>query len=245
MLLRGASRALAPRTALLLSRSRAAPLQPPRRMPAFASASGSSEPEPAASKPAAPPAPASGGIRLVRVESREAAWDSGVAARDNGKESAQEAAQRIALLAAGDAASLLLFAAIGRSSHAETLMVLDVLSTAAPFLAAWAVAAPLAGAYGEAARGGDVRAALGAAVRAWAVAVPSGLALRSLSQGGRLPPLPFALVTLGATLVLLLGWRAGAAAAAPKRDRAMNSRQNKKGGVFDFLQLLSGLTKRW
>ena len=249
MLLR-ASKALSPRNALLLTRARqaAAPHHPPRRMPAFASASGS-EPEPPASvrqaAPAPTPAPASGGVRLVRVESREGAWESGVAARDNGEESPQEAAQRVILLAAGDVASLLLFAAAGRSSHAETLMLFDVLSTAAPFLAAWALAAPLVGAYGEVARGGDVRSALGAALRAWAVAVPSGLALRSLSQGGRLPPLPFVAVTLGATAVLLLGWRAGVAAAAPKRDRVASSRANKKGGILDFLQLLSGLTKRW
>lgn len=50
-------------------------------------------------------------------------------------------ARRAALLAGGDAAALLLFAAIGRSSHGEGLAPGGVLSTAAPFLlgaARWA-----------------------------------------------------------------------------------------------------------
>ena len=43
-------------------------------------------------------------------------------------------ARRAALLAGGDAAALLLFAAIGRSSHGEGLAPGGVLATAAPFL---------------------------------------------------------------------------------------------------------------
>ena len=154
--------------------------------------------------------------------------------------------RRIAILAAGDVAGLLLFAAVGRSSHAETLAVADVLATAWPFLASWALAAPLTGGYGTAARGSDVRSALGAVLRSWVIATPGGLMLRSLSQGGRLPPLPFAVVSLVATAVVLLGWRAAAAATAPKRaDYARAGRANKAGSVLDFMQLLSGLTKRW
>lgn len=42
--------------------------------------------------------------------------------------------RRSALLASGDAAALLLFAAIGRSNHSEGLAPAAVLATAAPFL---------------------------------------------------------------------------------------------------------------
>ncbi len=42
--------------------------------------------------------------------------------------------------------------------------------------------------------------------------MPLGLVLRGLSKG-YVPPLPFILVSLGVTGVLLTGWRAGLAAA--------------------------------
>jgi hypothetical protein len=43
--------------------------------------------------------------------------------------------RRIALLAGGDALALLLFAAIGRANHGESLDLPSVLSVAWPFLA--------------------------------------------------------------------------------------------------------------
>jgi len=215
-------------------------------MPVHASAAGQGHDAPPPPPPQQPPpAPVPSGVRLVRVETRDAAW-AGVAARDAGVETAGDAARRVATLAAGDAAALLIFAAVGRGSHGEVLAAADVLATAAPFLASWALAAPLAGGYSAAARGAEVRPALGAALRAWALAAPGGLALRCLSQGGRLPPPAFALVSLVATAVLLLGWRAAAAATAPRAgDYARRAKHNRSGGVLEFWSLLSGLTKRW
>ncbi len=106
----------------------------------------------------------------------------------------------------------------------------------------WLLAAPLLGGFGGAARGRDVGAAAAAAARAWAGAAPAGLALRALSQGGRVPPLSFALVTLLVGGALVVSWRAAAAATAPAQSTARTSRQ---GNPLEFLTLLSGLVKRW
>jgi hypothetical protein len=184
-------------------------------------------------------------VRLVKVETRDAAW-SGVAARDDGGETAGDVLRRSAVLLSGDFASFLLFAAVGRSSHGEALLFLDVLSTAGPFLLSWLAIAPLAGAYGEAARMGDLRTALPPALRALALSVPGGLALRCLSQGGRLPPIPFVVITLAVTGSLLLAWRTGATLAGPKKAFfASRAQKNRAGGPLEFFSLLQGLTKRW
>ena len=54
-------------------------------------------------------------------------------------------ARLLSVLAAGDAAVFVLFAAIGRGSHDTDTG--NALTTAAPFLAAWAALAPPLGAY--------------------------------------------------------------------------------------------------
>ena len=103
--------------------------------------------------------------------------------------------------AAGDAAALLVFAAIGRGNHNSDGG--NIFTTAAPFLATWALLSPLLGAYKPA----DTRAAfLLAPLPTIAVAVPLGCALRGLLQGYQ-PPLPFWIVALIATTVLVEGWR--------------------------------------
>jgi hypothetical protein len=90
-----------------------------------------------------------------------------------------------------------------------------------------------------------VGAAAAAAARGWAGAAPAGLALRALSQGGRAPPLAFALITLLVGGALVVGWRAAAAATAPARDTSPAARKNRQGNPLEFLTLLSGLVKRW
>jgi hypothetical protein len=52
-------------------------------------------------------------------------------------------------------------------------------------------------------------------------------------------------VALVATSLLLVGWRALAAARTPKRDRALAARTSRQGNPLEFLSLLSGLVKRW
>lgn len=109
------------------------------------------------------------------------------------------------LLFAGDLVALLLFAALGRSSHGMSLNAGEIVSTALPFVAVWypvglwlrafradAVASPLAAAR---------RAAL-----AWLLAWPLGLQLRALILQ-RSIPLTFALLVLITNLALLVGWR--------------------------------------
>lgn len=222
-----------------LRRASSARLRPAPRL----RCSGNNEQQPSPPPSTQPPPPASGGVRLVRVETREAAWQ-GVAQRDDGSQSATEVAKSCATLLAGDVAALLLFALLGRSSHGEALLFSDVWSTALPFVAAWLLSAPFTGAFGDAARGSDVGAAAGAALKSCCVAGPAGLALRAVAQA-RAPPPAFVAVALVATSLLLVGWRALAAARTPKRDRALAARTSRQGNPLEFLSLLSGLVKRW
>ena len=96
---------------------------------------------------------------------------------------------------------ILLFAAIGRGNHNSDGG--SVLTTAAPFLLTWALIAPLLGAY----KTPETRAAaLLDPLPAVAIAAPLGCALRGVLQGYQ-PPLPFWIVALIATTVLVDGWR--------------------------------------
>eukprot|EP00898_Chlorokybus_atmophyticus_P006978 jgi/Chlat1/7281/Chrsp58S06917 len=175
-------------------------------------------------------------IRVVRVEREEKAWE-GVAGVDKGEE--RDVLGRQAVLAIGDVGFLLLFAAIGRSSHGEGLAPWDVLQTAGPFIAGWLLASPVTGAYGKSARGSDVWQAVLIAGKTWGLGIPAGLLIRSATKG-YLPAQPFVLVTLATTFVTLVGWRAALAASAPKPKGG-----NRKGNPFEFIQLLTSLVKRW
>ncbi|GBF94799.1 hypothetical protein Rsub_07971 [Raphidocelis subcapitata] len=187
-------------------------------------------------------------LEVVPVErASKEAW-AGVAAVDRG-ESDERAVDwgRVALLAGGDAAVLLAFAAVGRANHGEPLA--GALETAAPFLIGWFAAAPFLGGYGRDARGGAAGPAAAAAAKCWAVGAPLGLAVRGLSKG-YMPPTPFIIVSLVATAVLMVGWRTGLAAATPEAAPASKAvlaqqRQNKRGNPFEFISLLMSLTKRW
>lgn len=106
---------------------------------------------------------------------------------------------RIPALALGaDVVAVIVFAAIGRASHAEPLDIFGFVATVAPFLvglgAAWATPVVRANPAG-------LRA--GAAVLAGTVLL--GLALRA-GFTGRLP-LSFAMITITSLGVLLIGWR--------------------------------------
>lgn len=103
-----------------------------------------------------------------------------------------------ALAIAADVVAVVVFAAVGRASHAESGDLLGLLGTAAPFVvglvAAWATPAVRV-------RPAGLRA--GAVVLAGTAAI--GLLLRFAFTGGL--PLSFAVVTVVALGVLLLGWR--------------------------------------
>ena len=110
-----------------------------------------------------------------------------------------------------DVVAVLVFAAIGRDSHAERVELLGVVEVAAPFLAGAAVGW-LAGRVWR----DPLGLRLGVAV--WAGAVVVGLGLRALLLH-RLP-VSFVLVASVSLAVMLLGWRLGIRIVALGRDRA-------------------------
>lgn len=114
------------------------------------------------------------------------------------------------VLAVVDLLSLLLFAGIGKASHTTTgsLDPGAVLITAFPFVAAWFVTSPFTGVYNEDDRTENmVKEAFLKAGKGWIVAVPLGCILRGVIKG-YIPPLPFVVVTMIATLVIIGGARA-------------------------------------
>ncbi|KAK9817711.1 hypothetical protein WJX72_001058 [[Myrmecia] bisecta] len=207
---------------------------------------------PAPHLPADRPVPS--GLKLQKVERLgEEAW-AGVAAVDRGEGGADTDLTRVLLLVGGDLAALLVFAAIGRNNHGEGLDLGAVFGTALPFLIGWFGAAGLLKAYGKEAQGGQVGPAAVVALKAWGLGIPVGLVLRSV-QRGYVVPTPFIIVSMVATLVCLVGWRAVLAALTPVEEAAQANedhkqaaarrRRNKQGSPFEFLQLLASLTKRW
>lgn len=110
-----------------------------------------------------------------------------------------------------DALLVLLFAGLGRRSHAETVDLAGVWGTAFPFLLALGLAwlllrvarRPLA----------PVRSGVGL----WAITVVLGLALRAWMGGGVV--LAFALVAAGTLAAFLIGWRVVAAGVRALRAR--------------------------
>ena len=111
------------------------------------------------------------------------------------------------VLALLDLVSLLVFAAIGRASHASdgSIDVLATCQTALPFVVAWFTSSFFTGVYGPV--GDDdtsnvVVQSWKQTARGWIVAVPLGCVGRGLIKG-YVPPVPFVVVTMIATLVIL------------------------------------------
>lgn len=67
------------------------------------------------------------------------------------------------------------------------------------------------GGYGPEAQGSDVGAAAKTAAKVWAVGTPLGLVLRGVFKGYT-PPVPFIIVSMVVTGVLMVGWRSAMAA---------------------------------
>ena len=106
---------------------------------------------------------------------------------------------RVWLASVADGAAILLFAAVGRLSHAEGVTPLGVLDVAWPFLAGGALGT-LAGRIWR--RPESVRS--GAYV--WAGTLVGGMLLRALTGGG--VQVSFVVVAGVVLAVLQLGWRA-------------------------------------
>lgn len=110
-----------------------------------------------------------------------------------------------------DLACLVLFAALGRSSHREALDLVGMLTTLWPFLAGLAVAWVTGRLWRAPAR------VVPAGLVAWAGALVLGMLLRAVAgQGVQVAFVVVAAVVLG---MLLLGWRALAGALGRRRVR--------------------------
>jgi|GEM_PF-570339 len=108
-------------------------------------------------------------------------------------------------LAAGDAVSFLVFAALGRAEHQTGLGLLQIIVTALPFMAAWYPVALWLRAFKPAAVASPLAAAK-SIVLPWLLAWPLGLQVRALLLD-RTIPFSFAAVVFATNLVLLAAWR--------------------------------------
>ncbi len=104
-------------------------------------------------------------------------------------------------LAAGDAIAIILFAVIGLANHDEGITAGGVARNALPILGAWLVVSPIAGTY--------TRPGVRTLLATWVVAVPAGVVVRAivLDRPADGSQVTFGIVTMIATLVLLLAWR--------------------------------------
>lgn len=194
------------------------------------------------------PGPDGEPLRVVPIEKAgKEAW-AGVAAIDSGDQIGANDLRRVGTLVVGDTFALLLFAIIGRWQHGE-IVDIETLTTALPFMIGWFSAAVWLNGYGKSARGGNgILPAAGVAAKCWAVGIPVGIILRGIFRG-YVPPLTFAIVTSCTTGVFLVGWRTAYAARMKRRilspQQQAAQRGDRRGNPFEFLQLLSSLTKRW
>lgn len=99
----------------------------------------------------------------------------------------------------GDTALVLLFAGVGRGSHARESSALGLLETAWPFLLGLAVT------WVAARITQHPLAPVRAGVPVWLGTVAIGLLLRAITGSG--VALPFVLVATGTLALLLIGWR--------------------------------------
>ena len=115
------------------------------------------------------------------------------------------------LLAIIDTISLTIFAAIGKSSHSSdgSLDILSVLITAFPFITVWLATSPITAVYSpdyKNEKSNVIASVLMKVMGGWLLAVPLGIVLRGIIKG-YVPPAPFIVVTLLATLIILVGVR--------------------------------------
>lgn len=119
-------------------------------------------------------------------------------------------------LAALDFFSIVLFAFVGTSSHNSASDYLAVMAVAVPFLLSWFATTPFLGLYSQDATSDKV-SAFKATAKGWIVAIPLGCVLRGLIKG-YVPPLPFVIVTMIATLVVIGGSRVAYTAVSEKKE---------------------------
>lgn len=114
-----------------------------------------------------------------------------------------------ATLVAGDIASFLVFAGVGRRSHNEASgpgAILQIAATAVPFAAGWFLVSPFAGAFRASLLGAPKRM-LAHTERAWLLAWPAALVMRWAFSPDHQIPASFAIVVLISNALFLGVWR--------------------------------------
>ena len=111
------------------------------------------------------------------------------------------------ILMAGDLAIFVMFALVGRETHASSdpNLVVNALPTLLPFVLIWLLVSIPMGVY----RSNVYRFVPLTIIRtlaAWIVAGPIALYARALLLGRTAIPVPFILVTMGLNGVMLLAW---------------------------------------
>jgi hypothetical protein len=109
------------------------------------------------------------------------------------------------LLAAIDVAALTVFSAVGKASHSAdgSLDISAVAAVAFPFVTSWLVTSPLTGVFTPDNRSENlVKDAFLKTANGWIFAIPLGCVVRGVIKG-YVPPVPFVIVTMIATLVIL------------------------------------------
>jgi DUF3054 family protein len=128
---------------------------------------------------------------------------------------------RTIALVVGDAASFLLFAALGRRTHAESSGIAaigQIAQTAFPFALGWFAVSPFAGAFRRLKTTGVVLMLRRTEIT-WLIAWPVALALRWALAADHNVPVSFAAVLLVANAVFLGVWRAAFALVERMRVR--------------------------
>jgi hypothetical protein len=108
------------------------------------------------------------------------------------------------VLAVLDLVALLVFAGVGKASHATdgSLDLLAVGITAFPFMISWLATSFFTGVYGPIDSQKWLQSSFQQTLQGWIVAIPLGCVGRGLIKG-YVPPTPFVIVTMIATLVML------------------------------------------
>lgn len=116
---------------------------------------------------------------------------------------------RVASLVVGDAASFLIFAAVGRKTHDEASGIAalgQIAATALPFVLGWFAVSPFAGAFRRFKTNGPWRMVARTEL-AWLAAWPVTLLLRWAIAPDHNVPVSFAIVILLANAFFLGVWR--------------------------------------
>lgn len=142
-------------------------------------------------------------------------------------------------LAFTDALAILTFALIGRSNHGEALDVVALAATALPFLLAWFVVSPFTGAFSREATASKAGIPKGIAL-GWGLAIPLAIALRGIAKGS-VPPTPFILVSMAATLALLSLYRFIHVSLLGETSDS----ETRAAGSLEVFKMVGSLIKRW